>query len=215
MRGYWKLENENDSSGNSRNLTIRNTVNFNAGRFTNAADFGSSGSTNGLTLTGNPLSANQVTNLTISFWFKLNATTSNANARLYEINTANGGTGSEILCYYNIAAGNITITFAWAVTGTPNTVTNTFTANTTNWYNLVTVKSNQTSFFYINGYQVATATGTGTQLGVAFTYQFGLGTSRNLIAGGWAKIDEFIMEERVWSASEIRKYYTQARGMLI
>lgn len=218
MRGYWKLENVNDSSGNARTLTNQNSVLFNPGRFGKAADFGSSGTTKELTLTASPLSSSSVADITFSFWYKLNTTgSSNTQARFFELTHANSGVvGLFTWCVYTISGGNITINTLITLTGV-NASLNLVMPVDSAWHHIVCVVSaGITTKIYHNGILTGTNTGSGTYAPCpAATWKFAIGAGRSVsTVQAWAMIDEFILEERVWSASEIRKYYSQSQGRL-
>lgn len=216
MRGYWKLEDENDSSGNGLTLTNRNTVTFSAGKFNNASDFGSSGTNKGLTLSSNPTSGNKPQSLTFSCWFKLNTTGSaNGSARFFELltNTGTPSSGSLINGYYNITGGTLHLTCAVRYTTTSATSIKTGLTLDLNWHSFIFTRNGVNTLLYYDGLAIGTNTaGVGTEQGIAGTYNFTIGNNRFLTASAWAKIDDFILEERIWSASEIVKYYTQAKG---
>ena len=48
LRGYYRLENVNDSGPNGLTLTNNNSVTFTAGRFGNGANYGTTGTNMGL-----------------------------------------------------------------------------------------------------------------------------------------------------------------------
>lgn len=217
MRVYWKLEDVNDSSGNSKTLTNATGVGFISGRFSKAANFGSSGTGQTLQITGGTIFSTQIVNaFTISFWFKLNnVSASNVNAGLYAHDIATGGNMSSSLIY-NISGGNITLT--WRI----NLVTTSVIATVIlpadgNWHHVVCIRNSQTTnTLIIDGYTyVANGVGSGANATSNGLSRFSIGNGVLGSTQAWAMIDEFIVEQRIWSASEIRKYYTQSQGRLV
>lgn len=213
MRVYYHLENTSDSSGNGRTLTNSGSVPFNAAKFRNGANFGTTGSTKVLSLTSNPLSANQVTNLTMTCWIKLNATLNVAAKSIITIAPTTGASGSLYQMYYVITSGVLSFGGFNNTTGTSSNVSASATLSSSVWYNVIVVKTGLKLDLYINGIFKATNTGTGTETGTA-TIANNLAIGNNHVPNiqVFAIMDEVIIEERLWSASEIRKYYSQAKG---
>lgn len=223
MRVYYHLEGLTDASGNSRTLTNNNSVTFTAGKFANAANFGTSGVNMGLSIgsgsnADNIMSALAYATATYSFWVKFNSVSAPTATFgcIFDLVTGVSGAGrSRTRCNYTVTAGNFVITFLVKYTTTDATFTYNIPVNTTNWYNIIMVKDNLTLTAYINGVEIGTATGSGTntQNGAA-TANLTIG-NRTDAAGlfqGWVTIDEFIIEEVQWTPARIRKYYTQGLG---
>ena len=217
MRAYYKLENVNDSSGNSATLTNIGSLTFAAAKFGNGLNTAGV-SAKGLTRTTNILSASAVPNITVSFWFRLTNTANVGVARrFFEIIGSNGSSSATYMaCYFGITLGVLRVGVNSQLTGvTCATVTSIEAANTTKWYHAVVVKSETTTLsLYINGKLVNSATGTGTDTatGTTGTYKMIVGNAYTLTYPSYGVTDEMIIEERVWSASEVRKYYNQAKG---
>lgn len=220
MRVYYHLEDVNDASGNSQTLTNNNSVPFNAGKFNLGADFGSSGTDKSLTRVFNPMSALTYADATYSMWVKFNnSASSNPTAGILQVatRTTSGAGAARTVLGYNITGGNIVFTATTLLTTTNITITHSEPANTTIWYNCVLIKSGTTTLtLYVNGVQVATGTGSGSDnVNVPLTYCLAIGNRQvTPVLQAWATIDEVIIEERIWTASEIRKYYSQGRGFL-
>lgn len=221
MRGYYHLEGLTDASGNGITLTNNNTVAFNAGRFTNSANFGSSGTNKGLTYaTANIMSVLSFANATASFWVKFNSTSNPTGNPAYFFTNAtrltSGAGASRWFCNYTVSGGNFNIAATIKLATGDATATYSIAVNTTNWYHIVFVKSGTTTaILYVNGIQVSTNTGSGANTtNVNSLYYLSIGNIGHtaLANQGWYIMDEFIIEERVWSPSEIRKYYTQGLG---
>jgi len=215
-RGYWKLSNVNDTSSNGFNLTNQNSVAFSVSKFTTGADYGSSGTNKALTYGSNIFSVTQPTDISFSFWFKLNdTTTSNANARLFEVVTLNNSaSGLRILGFYNISAGNVTLTLLNSSTTGNISVTKTITADS-NWHAILMRRAAGNLAINIDMGSVSTiAHGTATTSGITATYPFVIGNNAiSLVTQAWVIMDEFIAREDNFSPGNgYFRYYTQARG---
>lgn len=225
-RGYWKLQNTDDSSGNGRDLfdtSAAGTVSFNAGKFGFAADYGTSG-TKCLGRPLNPLSALKVPNMTFSLWFKLGTTASSSSpaSDFVVLSTITDGTTDG--CYsftgYVISAGpSMEIRYRVRLSVTDAFSTYTIVPDL-NWHHLAFVKEGTTTNrIHFDGRQVATNTGSGIDNSATDTPAdcLSIGNSRDTgkLQQMLGQIDELIIEERAWSASEIRRYYSQGRGFLV
>lgn len=218
FRGYWHLENTNDSSGNVRNFINTGSVTFGSGKLKNAALFGTSGS-KGLDFFGGVISADRVADITYGVWFKLNNTTSsNSNARLFVFSSLVDGTtdGCFNILFYNISGGNITIGCNTRLS-TTNAACSYVTTPDSLWHSLVMVKSSTVNLaLYYDGALVDSDTGSGTDQSDTQNpaAQLTLGNERaaGKMSQIWADVDEFFIQEKAWSASEVRRYYTQAKG---
>lgn len=218
MQGYWCMSNANDSSGNGRTLNNVGSVGFTQFAFDKSANFGTSG-TKGLTRTTNPFSANRVANLTASFWFGLLDTTSHSGAasRLSVWDTVNLSTsGMRTLIEYTISGGVWTV--RWTTFLSVTNASSSFTPSIdTNKHLFTIVKTGTTNTkVYFDGKLMNDITGAGTDVSsnTSSSYRFVIGAdiyvNDNTSARGL--FDEYILEERSWSDSEIKKYYTQAKG---
>jgi hypothetical protein len=211
-----------DSSGNGRTLTNAGAnVVFNSGRFGFAADYGSTGTQQALDLdAANPMSSTVIPDMTFSFWFKLNNTTANNStfANVFGLNTNIAATtGCRTNIHYTISGGNVTIAPRTTLSTTNASIDYVIAADNV-WRHYVLVKSSTTTLtLYVNGHQVGTNTGAGTDLSVVLAAAsfLTIGNSRDpqpKANAMWAEIDEFFIEERVYTAAEIKKMYTQYRG---
>lgn len=225
MRGYWKLEDHLDSSGNARNLSYQGSVSVphNNAKFALGANFGTSGTDKALAITAaNPMSATTIPDMTFSFWLKLNNTTStnSPQGNITGLNTDIAATtGCRTNLHYTISGGNVSFIVVTTLTTSNATFTYTIAADTL-WRHFVLVKSSTTTItMYVNGVQVGTHTGSGSDASIilASSSFFVIGNARNpppRVQQMWCTIDEFILEERAWSASEVRKIYTQYKGFM-
>lgn len=221
-RVYYRLKDLTDLSGNARTLVNNNSVTLGPAKFDGGADFGSAGTNKSLTYAGgNVMSTLTPANITMSFWFKLNdATTSAANAGLVHTYTRlTAGTGAcRLISFYNITGTTITITGSMQLTTAGNVQVNfSDTATTNKWYNVVITKvATNTLNMYVNGNLVSTTTEAGNDTIPAVTATAFLSIGNNAtsqIVQSFSKIDEVIVVQRVWTASEVRKYYNQGKGL--
>lgn len=212
MRGYWKLENVNDSSGNGRTMTNAGEVTFSAGKFKNCGVFTDSASSM-LYRDGNILSALQVTNLTIVIWFKLASTTDMTNRIVTDVCTltTGGPTGSRITIAVVVSSGIMTVRAVNTRVTTNSDVSFNINADT-NWHSIVVTKAGTTLDLFLDGNNVGSSTGAGGETTITRSHNFYIGNSGSGGVPFVGNIDEVMVEERVWSASEIRRYYSQATG---
>lgn len=220
MRVYYHFEDANDNSGNAVDLNNSNGVTFDRAKFTNGANYGASGTNKSLWIVSNPMSALTYANATYSFWVKWNDISDLANRYMFSVATRlTSGTGaSQVYMRYTISSGTVTVEGNTRLTTTNTKVTGAFSVNTTDWHHILLVKSTTTTLLlYIDGVLVDTDTGTGSDNSPAsFNACFTIGniraTSSDNALQSLCTFDEFIIEERVWSPSEIKKYYTQSLG---
>jgi hypothetical protein len=228
LRGYWKLENANDSGANGFNLTASG-INYNPSRFTNGADFGSSGTTQYLEHTNNILSSTTQDIVFVSFWFKLNSTANTARTHfLYAINTDNATVNGRYYdAFYTIAGGTITISTRRRITGSAYIIiTSSFSVNTSNWY-WYYMRWNSTiptlnHIIYNPSRQVVNANNSlstaGNSIVGAATPKFSIGTNIGKTLPAWAIIDEFIVSESLYTDNTSKdrvQYFAQANGFWV
>ena len=208
LRAYYKLEGLTDSSGNGFDLTNNNTVTFGAGKFANAADFGSSGTNKGLTTTTNVLSANRPSNYMVRFRFKLNSTADTTNKILFNIIT--GQKYSDGYTYmsgrYSISGGNITVN---GFCDDTTQLSMTATAVNTNWYYCDFFRFGDTSRFAIQVQNLSDRIlyfsdkilGSTFDQGSAPSNKFSVGNNYLLTNQCYAIIDQFIVDEAIYAVS--------------
>jgi hypothetical protein len=218
LRAYYRLENGNDDSGNGFNLTNTGSVAFNLGKFSNGADFGTSGTGKMLSYGANPLSAIQVSDVVFSFWFKLNST-ANHDGFLFVCNTkGSASNGMQVYADYTIAGGTVTLRATVSTSGTQSVASGSFTADT-DWHYLLVRKSNSiTATWALDRNQKANGTGTGTLVSstAAPTIFLAIGSTRAATLTARAIIDEFFISETLYIGDDPQgprtRYYTQAKG---
>lgn len=214
LRAYYKLSNTTDSGPNGYTLTNNNSVTFAAGKFTNGADFGNSGTTKSLTYSGNICSSTTPSELYIGCWFKLNST-ANTSRNHFIISLT---TGQRLFyLYYTISSGTVTLIARYG--GGLNETNITFTADT-NWHYVFCRITDSTSLtIYFDRLTTSTTLTVSSNTSAA---GFAIGNNiNNLNVQGFCMIDEVIIDESIYSPSGISgqsdriKYYTQAKGRFI
>ena len=203
----YHLENTTDSSGNGRTLTNNNSVAFNAAKFSNGADFGASGNTKSLSI-GSALGYSA--NITMSCWVKLN--TEITSSYYVFLNLDHLTTRVAFRMYYDYNSGTRRLYFGRTKLGVAdNLVLYNQTLGTTNWNHFLMTYDGSNCRVYMNGNLFGTVASSGNGTFTSFTDNFSIGNTKTTYQNGHI-IDEVIVENRAWSASEIKKYYTFARG---
>jgi len=200
--------NSTDSSGNGNNGTDTNiTYGLGYGKLGQGASFNGSSSK---IVFGDVLDFEYNKAFSISIWFKtssagygaLVAKQSNTTGNGYAIYVnpsskievqLNGGSSATVFGNTNVADGN--------------------------WHNVLVVKTTSTNIedvkIYLDG-ENDTASSSGTltaTISNAITFAIGCRDSVNLFFNGY--IDEPFVENRAWSAEEIKKRYTFAKGRFV
>lgn len=225
LRAYWKLENTNDSGANGYNLTNNNTVTFTSGKFSNAANFGTTNTTKSLVYTaGNVLSSTNTGDNIYSLWFKLNDTTNTGFLGLFSIQTlfsGSTGTWNNLAFQYQIASGNLEIRAVVSRVTTNNQQSLVVgAANTTSWHNIIyeALGTNPASdILYINGQRLIMGGGAGNFSANTSPNYIVIGNARALGNQCLATVDEMFIQPTTVSIIDqyARKYYTQAKGGLV
>ena len=195
--------NSTDTSGNSNSGTDTAITYSQAnGRFGQGAGFNGSNSHIDLgskfpTLTNN---------FTISFWIKPSATQAD-----YASILGNHGNYQGITLQQNASVDNEFV-FSWG-DGTGWQSTSNFSLTASTWQFLtITKTSTSGTTVYVNGSSVATGANNNA-VSPSTTRNIWIGQGYDGTGRYYAgNIDEVILENRVWSASEIKKYYTFAKG---
>jgi hypothetical protein len=206
-KAYYRLESDGtDSSGNGKTLTANNSPTFGAGRFNGGVDFGSTGTNKGVTASIDILGS--VPNeAEISFWFKLNNTSSgNTNARFFSLNRTNL-TWTSV---YNFSGSNIVVRSLISRLTTNSIADITIPADT-NWHFVRSIKIGSEVLQSVDNSQLVNGGGVGA-LGNPGVNQFGIGNQVALNQQAWAVIDEVIVRTPNNSGQENFRYYTQAKG---
>lgn len=187
--------NSTDSSWNGNNWTATN-VSWVDGKFWQCASFNGS---NGYILANNWLTSG---NFTASAWIKINQVPAWVS---YVLITNGSWNNMQILTIRN--DWGVAKLSQWYWIGYSNQLNWSITLNTWVWYNIISLREWSTWRLYVNwvldnSWTVTTNT---------YTDQFSIWAQKVYNQGqfNWL-IDEVIIENRAWTATEIQKYYTYA-----
>jgi hypothetical protein len=229
LRAYYRLENVSDSSGNGNTLTNNNSVGFNTGRYSNAADFGTTGTNKGLTINSNIFSALNPSRFFISFWFKLENVTHNTNATFFVCRSTEASTdGFQISCFYSVSGSDLTLTARRLRTGSPNSIDISVTLTINYKWNYCYVFHDSVANEFrllvqpkdavrssIGNSSAAANRSSVTSEGVLTS----IGNNRTLTISIRGKMDEVIIDENFYpvlaNRNERFKYYTHSVGKFV
>jgi len=185
--------NSTDSSGNGNNGTDTNiTYSLANGKFGQGAGFNGSSSGISTTLTGASV-------FTVSLWIN---TTTTTGGYIFNRNAAADNANYGLTFASNkLSLGSFSGSTGLNVNGN-TTITNGV------WYQVVCVVNGASSILYLNG----SVDGTGALQTHTSGTNFRLGNTGHSTQYYSGKIDEVIVEDRIWTASEIKKYYTYSKG---
>ena len=200
---YYRLENLNDSKG-SNNLSNVATVVFDAAKFNNGADFGSSniGGSKGLDFSTG-LGINMSTACAVSLWANVTtAPTSGQGTILIDWRSTTGTTSYQILRYNNIG-GVLTLL---TDNGGGTVVTSAQNLGTGTWHYIVLqVQGDGKTHLYLDNVEIGTAQTVATNNG---GNALGIG---NVISGGTVGfaglIDDCAFFSRALTSAEINGLY--------
>lgn len=204
-----------DSSGNSNSGTDSNiTYSLANGKFGQGAGMAATG----YILFPTSTSLDRRSTTTLSCW--VNLTDMPASGAAYHFIQRGVGAGFGMFTRVENVSGTSKIKTSVVIkTGVDTMYTvEGLTPSSDTWYNVVGVydSANSLLHLYINGYyygNVTTTTGNTMRLS-------GTASEKGVIIGAYdttngrlkGKIDELIIDDRAWSASEVKKYYTYAKG---
>jgi len=211
-KAYYKLENVNDSSGNSKTLTNNNSVSFVSGKFANAADFGSANSTKYLDIADNlGLGTYNADTWTVSQW--INLTTAPSSTEQQCLFGVNNNSKAQLNITYDANSGTPRFSMTIYNGSTAASATVTKTISTGSWHHIVLIKNGTTFAVYYDGALAGSNTYSISDGSPARPNQVSVGRnvfdSANFYKG---LIDEIVIESSVWTATQIRKYYSQSLG---
>ena len=211
LYGYWPLQtNANDSSSNGYNMSSVTGVTYSVagGRFGSGATFVNTASVyNGITY------PTTVQNRTVSAWIYPTAF------------SGSGGTVRNYIWSQTIGAGGGALSFRLTsgvpiyqiYNGSNYGVASTYTCSLNVWTHLCVTVNGTTIKYYVNGVLHDTQTATGTISNFVPTYvnvgsivgTYATGSNADSFVGN---LCEVIVDNSVWSAIQIQKYYTQCKG---
>lgn len=199
--------NSTDSSGNSNNGTDTN-ITYVDSKFGKCASFNGSSSKIertdylGLSVGGN--------NITVSMWFNSSVLPSDGSSQALFFIAIDPPSGTRYFYRFYITntAG------IYSINGLGRGSYN-FSPSTGQWYNLIfTSTTSNNNLIYLNG--VLVSSNTATDSASATNYPRTVIGATSYTNGDFeyfnGLIDEVIIENRVWSAQEVAKYYTYAKG---
>lgn len=213
LSSYYRLENTSDSKG-VYNLTNTNSVAFNAGKFNNGADFGSSNTTKYLATNTPasipPLGITQASDKSECLWVNMSAQPGAGG--LYTISSwfygVTGGTYLKL-----IYSNSVFVASKYALTLTTNSNLSTSSTGvllaTGVWNNVCFTKSGTTYTLYLNGVSCGTDIGFTGGYG-SYGNWFSLGTTKNNSELGnylSGLIDDVSIFSRALSAAEVLTIY--------
>jgi hypothetical protein len=204
LQEYYQLENINGKNGNT--LTNNGSVAFNAARYGNGADGGSSNTTKYLRLT-NKLGFGSG-DYSISFWVKINTDPSNSTCDLIEI--VDGTNGVSMEAGYQDSGGVKNVIAYWLRAGVASNdiVVNT-ALGTSNFHHIVVVRDSGVLKLYLDGSligSIAITAGTGSGVTDSFTILAGRNNTNN-ISG---IIDDVALFNRALSSGEVTTIFNDA-----
>ncbi len=197
--------NSTDSSGNGNNGTdTAITYGLANGKLGQGALFNGSSSK----IEGFSSSISPVGSRTISAWIKPNST-----GRIGICGTRPSSASTGFVFTLNrTTAGNLTYFHTSA--SSPSLLEVAGGISSGNWYNVIATydQDSSTVKIYVNGNLLATQTGFVSESASAFNGIVGLEQQGGTTETFNGSIDELILESRAWTASEIKKYYTNSLG---
>ena len=206
--GLWHFNgNANDDSGNGLNGANVGTVVYSKanGRFNEGAG-GFYANSSVIRVEDNTLL--DLTTFTISAFFKVNRFWDGAIFAKFQAAQSNTN------YYLDTAGGNRNLRFMYS-NGTQSVLYVNKLLSNNIWYNVIVTAGSGVIKVYINSELISQASYTGTLATNTYPLTFG----GRLQASGYTydsyldgSIDEVIIENRIWTAQEIQKYYTNALG---
>ena len=205
---YWKLEDVNDSK-NGYNLTNNGTTPFNAAKFVNGADFGTSNTTKWLGIS-NALGIDGG-NISVSLWWKPGDLTSGTQQWLFSQANTTSKTAYEIRMS-GTDPNSGTLTIERRKPGVANETGNyrlPFVVG--DWHHICLTYDGTTMKGYINGVErisfAASGNGSATETTQAVIGSANVGSANQLAQG---IIDDVGVFSRALTATEVSTLYTDA-----
>jgi hypothetical protein len=203
LKAYYKLESTADTGPNNYTLTNNGTVTFSAGKYNNAANFGSSNSAKYLSTT-NPMGITTGA-LSISLWVKM----------LAEINTggyalaahSNTDKTVESIVTYQYNSGTRRFRFSrFKPPATSDAVNYEVDAGTANFYHLVYSYDGTNLSAYVNGALAGSTAASGTGTGGPDTGVY-IGRDAYVASYSSALIDDVMIFNRGLTSGEASSLY--------
>jgi len=214
---YWKLDeasgNAVDSQG-SNTLTNFNTVDFNAGKINNGADFGSANTNKYLEVSNNLGIDGGV--ISMNLWVNITTIPTSGNVAHLIVQGNNVSKTINFMRYFN-DGGTLKIQFSRGKNDVGDQlVQHTYTLTTGTWFMLTYTYDGTTITAYIDGTSVGTAAASGDGTGV-MTFVNGVRLARHTLTGGASylsgKLDEVGAWNKTLTASEVTTLYNGGAGL--
>ena len=204
-RGLYHFNNDvtTDSSGYGYNLTNTGSVSLaNLGKFNKGADFGNTNNNGKRLEIASNLGLSLTSDITVGMWIMIKAAPSGGNQRILDFRTGAG----YLLIDFQYAI--VPYYFRFSASGVDIKYYDTFLLNKY-YFISITLSTAGESIGYINGNSIGTVTRGATAVGNTFAIGNCLAPA-NFNLG--AIYDEFFAEQRLWSAQDMKRYYTNAMG---
>ena len=203
LLGYWKLENVNDAKG-SNTLTNNSTVAFNAAKFNNGADTGTTAKWLSST-TSYAVGAQNA--FSVSMWYKSNQVTASLAGGLMQ--NIDGTADTSFSIEYLSASSVNRLRFSITRLGTSSTnITDVRDLGTTNFFHIAMTYDGSRLKGYVNGALVGdvaftSGVGTGTN---SDTFRIGAAGNTSFCMNGIA--DDVAIFSKALTSKEINGIYT-------
>lgn len=213
LQAYYRLEDVNDAK-NSYHLTNFNSTPFNAAKFNNGADGGTTNASLRLA-TSSTLGISDIgTSISFSFWVKMNTEIGSGSQYMFEKTL--GPTNPQVVGYYvryEYNGGTRRLNFTRAKHGVAdNACFISATLGTTNWTHIALTWDGSTVRGYIGGTEGCTVASSGSGATDSnLTNRFAILSSDNGYApGSWLSgiVDDMAVFNRQLTATEILDIYT-------
>ena len=193
---YFKFNGNSNNYIGSKTSTETN-ITYVPGRYGQCPNF--NGTNSNIKYTGS-----QLTNFTVSFWIKTTSPTSISD--MYILSQANSTNNGNFDVKFK---PDMTISFSY-YNGTETEAKSTIALNDGVWHNIVFTRTGSTGYLYIDGNLNVTKTGfISTTISNYYNFIGSHYSGRNWYNG---QMDEIIIENKVWTENEVRKYYTNSLG---
>jgi len=216
---YWKLDgNSTDSVGSNNGTDTSITYGTAYGKINQGADF--NGTTSHIEMSGSGTLDITGNNISISCWFNLDTIPASGNIMTFVGHYVSDPSLTPSYGGYDLRIHNNSGTpefdFVIHTGSTAPMVTYIYTPSTGTWYHLVTTNDGTTLRLYLNGTEVASATG--GSIGSASSRPFNIGCLNRASTIGNerfvdGKIDEVGIWNRTLSASEVSELYNSGNGL--
>ena len=209
-KALYRLRDLTDESGNSNTLTNTGSVTFTSGRFGDGANLGTSNSTKYLAVA---VDGGITTNITMSGWARVLTSPGVGAIGVWFYQSYLANKINRYIGYQNVG-GVLQLVFQHGRMGVVGDIqTYNITLDGTKFYHVALTDDGTTLIGYLNGEKIVSAA-VSASAGTSGVSNITVG--RNANNGiGFASIiaGEFILENRIWTPADVKKYYTFAEGI--